>query len=517
MSNICSLHSLLAGQIDDLQLKRIDDLSVTGLTLDSRNVSSGMLFVALQGTQTHGMTFAKKVEELGAVAVIWEFVENIDLPELNIPMIAVDGLSQKLGEIADRFYGSPSQELNMVGITGTDGKTSVSHFIAQAINAKDVDSCGVIGTLGIGLPDKLQKATHTTPDVITVHSILQQLRDSGVKTLAMEVSSHALDQGRVNAVQFDTAVLTNLTRDHLDYHGTVEAYAAAKEKLFYWQGLKTVVVNLDDAMGLRLAKKLSVSDIRVIGYGINEPENLPENVEKILSVRASFDHKGITAEIVTPFGSGNLAAAILGKFNLSNLLAVLGVLLASGYELSDALEQIQKVKTVPGRMERVVTTTNNNTANDSVLPLVVVDYAHTPGALEQALLAVREHTENRLICVFGCGGDRDTGKRPLMAEKAEALADHVIVTDDNPRTESAAGIFADIKQGFKNIDAVTFEHDRKTAILWAINKAQLGDAVLIAGKGHETVQIINEENIPFDDRVEAANIITNKIIKEKVA
>ncbi len=507
MNYVSSLSHLLAGYIDEQQSDGLGELAITGLTLDSRNVSDGMLFVALQGTQSHGLAFAEKAEQLGAVAVIWESAEKLDLPKLNIPMIEIENLGEKLGGIADRYYQMPSHDLNVIGITGTDGKTSVSHFLAQVINAQDADSCGVIGTLGIGLPAALQKATHTTPDVITVHHILRQQKNAGVKTLAMEVSSHALDQGRVSAVQFDTAVLTNLTRDHLDYHGTVEAYAAAKAKLFHWSSLKNVVVNLDDAMGLSLAKELAGHhSLRVIGYGINESEfgDLPEGVERVVATKASFEHSGIVADIVTPIGESVLKAPILGKFNLSNLLAVLGVLIAMGYELDDAVKQIQQVKTVAGRMERI----SSNT--EAASPLVVVDFAHTPGALEQALRAVREHAEKRLICVFGCGGDRDSGKRPLMAEIAERLADEVVVTDDNPRTESAVDIFADISQGFKNSNLVTFEHDRQKAIQLAIAEAGEGDVVMIAGKGHETVQIINNKKYPFDDRIEAANALKEK-------
>ena len=503
MNNTCSLSFLLNGYVDE---HRYDDLEVSGLTLDSRNISKGMLFVALQGTQVHGLIFAEKAESQGAAAIIWEFVEGVDVPELSIPVIAIKNLSQKLGDIAGQYYNNPSQYLNMVGITGTDGKTSVSHFLAQAINSSnDGDSCSVIGTLGIGRPDDLRKATHTTPDVITVHSILRQEKDNGASAVAMEVSSHALDQGRVNAVQFDTAVLTNLTRDHLDYHGTVEAYAAAKEKLFHWKGLKNVVVNLDDAMGLRLAKELADSDVRVIGYGINNAYELPQNVEKLLATKMDFDHRGIVADIVTPIGESTLIAPILGKFNLSNLLAVLAVLIIKGNSLAKALKQIEQVRTVPGRMERVV----SDDTNSSVL--VVVDYAHTPGALEQALLAIRKHCKARLICVFGCGGDRDTGKRPLMAETAETLADLVIVTDDNPRTESPVEIFADIKRGFKHIDNIIFEHDRQKAIKQAVVEAKDGDVILIAGKGHETVQIVNDQKLPFDDRIEAANYLREKV------
>ena len=507
MNNRCSLYNLLDGYIDAQQAKSIKGLSISDLTLDSRNVSEGCLFVALQGTQLHGLDFAIKAEKQGAAAIIWERSDGMQVsPELTVPTIAIDNLSQQLGAIAGRYYDNPSHDLNMIGITGTDGKTSVSHFLAQAINyINGNDSCSVIGTLGIGRPDHLRVATHTTPDVITVHSILQQEKQDGISTVAMEVSSHALDQGRVNAVQFDTAVLTNLTRDHLDYHGTVEAYAAAKEKLFHWPELKNIVVNLDDAMGLRLARELADSDVRVIGYGVNKPMHLPKKIETILSTKASFDYRGIVADIVTPVGESTLIAPILGKFNLSNLLAVLAVLIIKNTKLDDALKQIQSVSTVPGRMERVVA------RNDSSSVLVVVDYAHTPGAMEQALLAVREHSQRNLICIFGCGGDRDTGKRPLMAEVAERLANRVIVTDDNPRSESAIGIFSDIEKGFKDLSAITFEHDRQKAIELAINEAQAGDVVLIAGKGHETVQIVKNEKIPFDDRIEAANYLEEKV------
>lgn len=506
MNNMCSLRRLLDGCINAQQSEEIAGLMVSGLTLDSRNVSQGWLFVALQGTQSHGLDFAIKAEKQGAVAIIWEPFGDAQVPsKLTIPTISIANLGQCLGSIAGRYYGNPSHDLNMIGITGTDGKTSVSHFLAQAINnAKGDDSCSVIGTLGVGRPDNLRMATHTTPDVITVHGILQQEKQEGVNTVAMEVSSHALDQGRVNAVRFDTAVLTNLTRDHLDYHGTLEAYEAAKEKLFHWPKLKSVVVNLDDAMGLRLAKELANSDVRVIGYGVGEPKKLSNNIETIFAAKVSFDHRGIVASIVTPIGEGMLIAPILGKFNLSNLLAVLAVLIIKNTKLDDALKQIQSVATVPGRMERVVA------KGDSSSVLVVVDYAHTPGAMEQALLAVREHSQRNLICVFGCGGDRDTGKRPLMAEVAERLANRVIVTDDNPRSESAVNIFSDIEKGFEDVGAITFEHDRQKAIKLAINEAQAGDVVLIAGKGHETVQFVKSQKIPFDDRVEAANYLEGK-------
>ncbi len=386
----------------------------------------------------------------------------------------------------------------MVGVTGTDGKTSVSHFVAEALNAGAHSHAGgtaVIGTLGIGLPGELQPATHTTPDALTVHSLLRELRDDGFTSVAMEVSSHALDQGRVNGIRFDVAVLTNLTRDHLDYHGTVEAYAEAKRKLFHWPDLQAVVLNLDDAFGRRLAEELAAKPVHIIGYGVGKVDDYP--VGTLVATDPVFDHGGIRATIVGGQGEGILQAPVLGQFNLHNLLAALGVLLAKGLALADALQRLQQVVVVPGRMERVTSATLSEC-------LVVVDYAHTPGALEQVLKAVRVHTRGRLLCVFGCGGDRDRGKRPLMAKMAESGADVVIVTDDNPRSENPQQIFEDIMQGIHNKAGVTFEHDRNKAIRLAIGQAQPGDTVLIAGKGHETVQILANGTVPFDDRIQAA-------------
>jgi UDP-N-acetylmuramoyl-L-alanyl-D-glutamate--2,6-diaminopimelate ligase len=496
LNPVMSLKTLLQSYLSIEQMQHIDaSLRVTGMSLDSRKITQGMLFVALKGTQTHGLRFAKKAETLGAIAVIWETDDSITAPVLNIPLLEIAQLSDKLGQIAHHYFSYPSRDLSMIGITGTDGKTSISHFLAQAINTRYPNSCHVIGTLGLGTPDHLAQATHTTPDAITVHQVLQQQKNQYADMVAMEVSSHALDQGRVNAVQFNTAVLSNLTRDHLDYHHTVAAYAAAKEKLFYWHSLENIVVNIDDAMGLRLAKARANSAVRVIAYGLNAPKSLPKGIDMILARKAHFDHRGIVANIVTPIGESTLTAPILGRFNLSNLLAVLGVLITQNYSLEEALAQIAQVKTVAGRMQRI----SSSIEKIEEKRLVVVDYAHTPGALEQALLASREHTQQRLICVFGCGGDRDTGKRPLMAQKAEYLADRIIVTDDNPRYEDAVNIFKDIKQGFKKLDKVTFEHDRYKAIRLAIGEAQAGDMVLIAGKGHETVQIIKDQNIAFDD------------------
>ncbi len=490
------------------------DCNITSLTLDSREAKSGTLFVALKGTRQHGLDYAAAVERQGAVAIIWE-ADGLTKPtKLGIPQFEVADLREHLGEISNRFFGSVTQELNMVGITGTDGKTSVSHFIAQAMN----DSA-VIGTLGIGSLTDLQTATHTTPDVISVHRSLAALKDKNIKTVAMEVSSHALDQGRVAGVAFDVAVLTNLSRDHLDYHKTIEAYAEAKEKLFDWEGLKAIVVNLDDEFGRKMASrgvaettlersdddpkgemKSSPKSRGVIAYGIGQLSDYPQG--SLVAVNAKFTHKGISADIHFAGEQGALNASVLGRFNLSNLLAALGAMLALGDSLESALEKLNQVETVAGRMEKV--------ADSDVL--AVVDYAHTPNALETVLKALREHTENNLICVFGCGGDRDSGKRPMMAKIAEDNADTVIVTDDNPRTENPKLIMKDIMAGFARPSAAVIEHDRAAAINTALSQAKRGDTVLIAGKGHEKVQILANGSIPFSDRDHA-----NKVLQELAA
>ena len=467
------------------------DAPVSSMTQDSREVKEGCLFVALKGTQQHGMAYAKLAEEQGAVAIVFEADEDLEKVVTTIPQFEITDLRDSLGLIADRFYSSPSQSLKMVGITGTDGKTSVSHFMAQAIN-----NCAVIGTIGLGLLDDLKTATHTTPDVISVHKNLQAMKQQGIDTVAMEVSSHALDQGRVAGVSFDVAVLTNLSRDHLDYHKTVEAYGEAKEKLFHWSGLKAVVLNLDDEFGRKIAENINQAQT-VVGYGIGDAKNYPAG--SLVAVDTKFTVNGICAVVEYGSQKGQLAVSVLGRFNLSNLLAALGAMLGLGVDFNDAVAQLNKVQTVAGRMEKI--------GNNSML--TVVDYAHTPNALESVLKALREHIENNanLICVFGCGGDRDAGKRPLMASVAEKFADVVIATDDNPRTESPKGIMQDIVAGFEEPEQVTIEHDRSTAIYKALKQAKSGDAVLIAGKGHENGQILATGTIPFSDREQVEQVL----------
>ena len=514
------LLSVLDGFVDSAQIDSLVDLQIKGMTLDSRSVKKGMLFVALKGTQTHGLHYALNAQQQGAIAVIWESDTSLEkneqekaqlLNNLFIPNIEIKNLSTHLGEIATRYYQirdhkgqiKPNYGLKIIGVTGTDGKTSVSHFIAQAMNALAPNKTAIIGTLGIGLIDNLKKSTQTTPDLLTVHKTLHQLANDGIEVVAMEVSSHALDQGRVDGVEFDTAILTNLTRDHLDYHGTVKKYAKAKEKLFLRPELNSIVLNQNDTFSQHIINKLkqSDSDKECLRYLVKSAALDNEQSAELIAENARFTHQGIEAQVSFSGQKGVLKVGVIGWFNLSNLLATLATMLGLKIKFSDALEALNKVKTVSGRMEPIASKNR----------LVVVDYAHTPAALESVLKALRHHTEQRLICVFGCGGDRDKGKRPLMAKIAEQNADSVIVTDDNPRTEDPKGIMSDITAGFTQPENILIEHNRAKAIRNAISQAKAGDVVLIAGKGHEQVQIFAHKSELFDDRqqvVEALQELT---------
>jgi UDP-N-acetylmuramoyl-L-alanyl-D-glutamate--2,6-diaminopimelate ligase len=472
------------------------DISVSGLAIDSRKVQAGDLFLAVSGTQTHGLQHARQAVALGAAAVVWEPVaENAGLAEmaalLPVPVAAVPDLGQLVGLIADRFCGHPSRGLFMIGVTGTDGKTSCSHFIAQALNSDD-RRCGVIGTLGYGLFDELASATHTTPDALTLQQALCDMQQKGARSVVAEVSSHAMDQGRVRGVDFDLAVLTNLSRDHLDYHGNVEAYAEAKRKLFHSDGLRYAVINADDNFGSALLDDIPPG-VAPVAYRLeNEPFRTRFPAQWVIGRNLRFDATGLCMDVVTPWGSGSLGCGLLGRFNASNLLAALASLCVAGLPFTEALRRLAATRTVPGRMERFDVGSGH--------PLVVVDYAHTAGALEAVLKSLRAHCRGRLWCVFGAGGDRDRGKRPLMGAVAERHADMLVLTDDNPRTEDPQQILDDVCAGLKQPGSVHVDHDRAHAITWAVQQAAADDIVLIAGKGHETVQIIGTKAVPFSDR-----------------
>ena len=466
------------------------DPLIRELTLDSRTVRSGDLFLAVPGALLDGRTHIADALAKGAAAVAYEERGATVLPITDVPLIPVKGLIAQLSDIAGRFYGEPSRQLNLIGVTGTNGKTSVTQLVAQALDMLG-QRCGLIGTLGTGFTGELQSGRLTTPDPIAVQATLNDLKKAGAKAVAMEVSSHALDQGRVTALAFDIAVMTNLSRDHLDYHGSMEAYEAAKAKLFDWPDLRCRVVNLDDDFGRRLADEHAKP--RLISYSLNDPK------ATLFCKQARFNDDGVRAVIVTSQGERELRSRLLGRFNLSNMLAAVATLMALDYTLDEILKVTSKLQGPVGRMQRL---------GGGEKPLVVVDYAHTPDALEKVLEALRPHAQGKLLCLFGCGGDRDRGKRPLMAEVAEQLSDRVLVTDDNPRSENPQRIFDEIRPGFTDVEAVSFVAGRGNAIAQLIAEAAVDDIVVLAGKGHEDYQEINGERHAFSDLVEAEKALS---------
>jgi UDP-N-acetylmuramoyl-L-alanyl-D-glutamate--2,6-diaminopimelate ligase len=476
------------------------DIEITDLTLDSRAVRPGAAFIALPGTRTHGIGFATQAVNAGARAILWEPVEGVAAPRVpsNVALIAIPRLTVWLGAIADWFFDAPSTAVRVIGITGTNGKTTTAHVIAEALQHLNMPS-GYAGTLGYGRIGALHSGSLTTPDCITVQRQLAELRDEGVRCLGMEVSSHALSQHRVNGMRFDTAVFTNLTRDHLDYHGSLEAYGEAKAHLFRWPSLRYAVVNVDDAFGRELAMRVAHTCLVVFsraGEVRMDPRwgSADGEAKQLFARRISAGPNGLDIEFDGSWGAATLRSHFVGDFNVENLLAVLATLLTGGVSLQHAIEALEKCSAPPGRME---------TLTAPGRPLAIIDYAHTPDALEKALLAVRKHRSGKLICVFGCGGDRDAGKRPLMGAIAERLADRVIITDDNPRTENGDAIVADILNGLARPDSAVVERDRAAAINRAIAQSDAGDVVLIAGKGHEDYQIVGLERRSFSDREQA--------------
>ncbi len=471
------------------------DCRVTGIALDSRKVQEGDLFLALPGTRSHGASYIAEAVARGAAAVAVDVHPATEgLADGAVPLVQIAELRANVGVIADRFFGHPSRDMWIAGITGTNGKTSVSQFIAQALS---IDApCGIIGTLGSGIYGALHHTGHTTPDAVTVQAELAIQRQAGAKAVAMEVSSHALDQYRVAGVDFDVAVFTNLSHEHLDYHGDMKSYALAKRRLFHRPGLEYAVLNLDDTVGGEWFAELR-SRVECIGYGFGTAAHAEQG--RVLRGSAlELTAGGMSFAVSGPWGSGRISCSLLGRFNASNLLAALAALLARGVAFDTALERLGQVRTVAGRMERFGT---------SEQPTVVVDYAHTSDALDQVLQALRAHCSGMLWCVFGCGGDRDRGKRPLMGQLAEALADRVMLTDDNPRGENPWDIIEDIQRGMHDPESVYVMRDRAAAIQHAIEMAEVGDVVLIAGKGHETEQIVGTEVRPFSDRAEVARCL----------
>ncbi len=476
-----TLGRLLEGIVDAGALA---ELPVRGLALDSRQVEPGALFIALRGSRGHGVEHGAAAAAAGAVAMLYEAPAEVARVEL--PAIGVPGLRAELGEIANRYYGDPSAGMTVIGVTGTNGKTSTVQLLAQALADAGM-VVGTIGTLGAGLVGALEAGERTTPDVLSTHGLIAALRERGATHLAMEVSSHALDQGRVDGVAFDLAVFTNLTRDHLDYHGSMHAYGAAKQRLFDWPGLGGAVVNRDDAFGRELlARPGSAPAQRRLSYSA-----AGDAAAELRASAIRTSASGIAFELATPWGSAAVESRLLGRFNVENLLAVAGCLGLLGWTLPRIAAALARLTPIAGRMNRL--------GGDGARPLVVIDYAHTPDALEQALANLRAHTTGRLWCVFGCGGERDKGKRPQMGAIAERLADALVITDDNPRGEDGDAIVAAIRAGLLAPERAQLQRDRARAIHWAVSHAQPGDTVLVAGKGHEDYQEIAGAKLPFDD------------------
>jgi UDP-N-acetylmuramoyl-L-alanyl-D-glutamate--2,6-diaminopimelate ligase len=471
---------------------------VSDLTLDSRQVRAGSLFFALPGLKEHGLKFAADAAARGASAVLWE--PRADLAPTLPPGVfgaAIPNLKSLVGRIADRFFNWPSSQLRITGITGTNGKTTCAFLLAQCLERLGL-AAAYMGTIGWGRPAALAEPTHTTPDAVTVHRTLAQLRSSGVREVAMEVSSHALDQGRVDGVRFYSAAFTNLTRDHLDYHGDMQKYGAAKAKLFQAADLKHLVFNIGDEFGRALARNhVGSASLIAVWVGAGDSGWLADRALHATQVR--METRGISIELDGSFGKVTVKTQLMGRFNAENSVVVLGCLLSLGVSLDEAAKALAECRPAPGRMEVVKTDAPNK-------PTVVVDYAHTPDALAKALSAAREHCDGALWCVFGCGGDRDSGKRPVMGRIAEELADQIIVTDDNPRSEDPQAITRDILVGIESRD-VRVIHDRGEAIATALKAAQAIDLVLIAGKGHEDYQIYGETRRSFSDRHEALRIL----------
>lgn len=466
------------------------DYDVRCLALDSRHIKTNDLFIAIQGTQLDGRAYIADAISRGAAAVLIEAnnsSESIRWQE-QVPCIPIVQLKNKIGLLAARFYGYPAKKLRMVGITGTNGKTSCAHFIAQSLQSLQ-NPCGMIGTLGNGFYGSLHQVGLTTPDAITVQKILHEFLLHKGKAVAMEVSSHSIDQGRVNDIDFEMAIFTNLSQDHLDYHGTMETYAAVKRKFLAKLSNKYLIINADDSYGQKWIHELA-GQKPIFAYSTQHSCLHASNVELIYADHIAMSFQGIHAFVHTPWGEAKLFLPLVGRFNLSNALAALTALCLYGIPFKEVIEQLSKLNSVPGRMQFL---------GAKGKPFVVIDYSHTPDALEKALEALRAHTVGKLVCVFGCGGNRDHTKRPIMAKIAEQLADQVIVTSDNPRYEKPEAIAAEIMQGFTHPERVWVELDRSKAIDNSIQWAKANDCVLIAGKGAERYQQIGDEKLPFDD------------------
>lgn len=490
------LRDLMVGSMSS---GRLPEIAVSGLQLDSRKVQPGDLFFALAGSRQHGLLHAREAIARGAVAIVYDpagggndLAESLCGSE-QAAIVALPALNQELGWIADRFYGSPSAHMDVIGITGTNGKTSCSHFLARAL--AETAPCAVMGTLGWGFIDALQASSNTTPDAIAIQAGLAELKKQGAKAVAMEVSSHGQVQGRTQGIRFKGAVYTNISRDHLDYHGTMEVYLQAKLRLLQAPGLAFAVINLDDAHAGRILAAVP-DGVDVLGFTRRGQKT--EGIERVYADNIRHGAEGLSFDLVHGTERAHLSAPVLGDFNVENVLATVAVLLKMGLPLAQAVERLALVRPVPGRMERF--------AAGADAPAVIVDYAHTPDALKRLLDSVRMHCSWKLWLLFGCGGDRDRGKRVQMGRIARLGADRIVMTDDNPRFEDGEVIIDEMLVGCGEGADVRVIRDRAQAIRIAIMEAAPDDIVVVAGKGHEDYQEVQGVRYPFSDRkvVEAA-------------
>ena len=455
------------------------------LSSDSRRCAPGVAFFAYPGAAADGRAHIADAIARGATGVVWEADGFAWRDEWRVPNAPVRGLKQHAGSLAHEFYGRPSEALWTCGVTGTNGKTSCSQWLAAAL-CRAGAKCGVLGTLGTGFPGALADSANTTPDALELHRVLAELRRDGAAAVAMEVSSHGLEQGRVSGVAFDCALFTNLTHDHLDYHGSMEAYAAAKARLFETEGLACAVLNLDDAFGVMLAQRCGARGLRTIGYSLSSAAVVPGSVTEFVAAARIAPE---TLELTSNWGEARTDFHQVGRFNVANALGVVGCLLAYGLPFPQAVDALATLPAVPGRMQRVGDT-----------PLTVIDYAHSPDALDKVLQALRHVADargGRLVVVFGAGGDRDRSKRAPMGIAASRLADRIMLTSDNPRSEDPLAIIRDIAAGMSAPYAA--EADRARAVESAIGEAADADVVLIAGKGHESWQEVAGRREPFSD------------------
>lgn len=509
-------HSVaLVELLPDLNLGEAASILVGNLCLDTRQLKPGDAFIALAGIKVDGRNFIARAIELGAAVILVEADKNwqgIDWLGA-VPVIAIDNLPSRVSEIAGHFFGEPSKKVPLIGITGTNGKTTCSLLAAQLL-ARLQKRSAVVGTIGYGLLDTsviaplaqqislLTSTGLTTPDPITLQRILNELVIGGAASVAIEVSSHSLQQKRVAGVQFTTAVFTNLTQDHLDYHGDLQSYGNAKAQLLQMPQLQKAIINLDDSWASSLVKKAPAS-VNIISY----------STEKVADVYASniiLHAQGVRAHLHTPWGEADIDSPLLGHFNLSNLLAVIAALGAQGFTLAQMVPFIALLEPAPGRMQLV---TVDQAAQEIQ---VIVDYAHTPDALENTLNAIHQHKAGRVWTVFGCGGDRDKSKRQQMGKIAERLSDYVIVTNDNPRSEDPSSIAAEILRGMNHPSGCLVIADRAQAIDFAVQQAKAGDIVLIAGKGHEDYQIFATQTLPFSDSKHARLSLQRRIAKHEI-